>query len=93
MGDELSRQAVSGGKKLIAYFIDAARETDRHFTGGPVWNHADRLILGDTQSLRYSFGDLVTKAVAFSTVELEQYDVGDTLISSTLEKKIYSLLA
>ena len=93
MRDELSPHAVAGGKTLMAYFIDAARAADRHFAGGPVWNHADRLIPGHTQSLRYTFDDLIPKVVSFSTAELEEYGVGDTQTSLTLEKKVYSLLA
>ena len=85
--------AITASKRLIAFFIAAARKANRYFVAGPVWNHADSLIEGETQYIRYAFDRLTTHEVPFLTVDLEKYGAGDGAIDRMLEEKLAVLLS
>lgn len=89
---ELSQSALSGGRKLLAYCIAAAHKANRRFVAGPVWNHADALIPGETQYLRYAFDRSITKEVAFSTADLEQYGLGEPATTLKLNEAVHAVL-
>jgi hypothetical protein len=57
-----------------------------------VWNQVDRLVAGETQYMRYAFGGMDTREVAFSTVDLEKYGAGDADMKQRLEQKVFALL-
>jgi hypothetical protein len=88
----LSEPAFYGARKLLDYFIDAARTSKQYFVAGPVWNQLDRLVVGETQYLRYAFDGIDTREVPFSTTDLEKYGSGDAGIESMLKQKVDSLL-
>ena len=89
---ELPSTAHSGGKKLITYFIEAARVYDRVFVAGPVWNITDNLIPGDIQYLRYAFVDSGPDRFAFTLADLEKFDAGDQATELLIAKTLDSLL-
>jgi hypothetical protein len=89
----LSSPALLGASDLIEYFIQAAREARLYFVAGPVWNQADRLVAGETQYLRYAFDGIDTREVPFSTMDLEQYGLGDAAIKTTLQQIVAALVA
>jgi hypothetical protein len=89
---EISPMAHEGGKKLIAYFIDAARKVPRNFIAGPVWNQADALVPGQSQYLRYAFNRSFSMDAVFSTADLEQYGRGDAAAISKLHAALHALL-
>ena len=89
----MSSPALLGASDLIEYFIQAAREARLYFVAGPVWNQADRLVAGETQYLRYAFDGIDTREVPFSTMDLEQYGLGDAGIRTALQQIIAALVA
>jgi len=89
----LSSPALLGASDLIEYFIQAAREARLYFVAGPVWNQADRLVAGETQYMRYAFDGIDTREVPFSTMDLEQYGLGDAAIKTTLQQIVAALVA
>jgi len=89
----LSSPASKGASDLIEYFIQAAREARLYFVAGPVWNQADRLVAGETQFMRYAFDGIDTREVPFSTMDLEQYGLGDAAIRAALQQIIAALVA
>ncbi len=89
----MSSPALLGASDLIEYFIQAAREARLYFVAGPVWNQADRLVAGETQYLRYAFDGIDTREVPFSTMDLEQYGLGDAAIKTTLQQIVAALVA
>jgi hypothetical protein len=89
---ELPSTAHSGGKKLIAYFIEAARVYERVFVAGPVWNITDNLIPGDAQYLRYAFAGSRSGRFAFTLADLEKFDAGDQVTELLIAKTLDSLL-
>ena len=89
----MSSPALTGACDLIEYFIQAAREARLYFVAGPVWNQADRLVAGETQYLRYAFDGIDTREVPFSTMDLEQYGLGDAGIRTALQQIIAALVA
>ena len=89
----MSSPALTGASDLIEYFIQAAREARLYFVAGPVWNQADRLVAGETQYMRYAFDGIDTREVPFSTMDLEQYGLGDAGIRTALQQIIAALVA
>ena len=89
----MSSPALLGASDLIEYFIQAAREARLYFVAGPVWNQADRLVAGETQYLRYAFDGIDTREVSFSTMDLEQYGLGNAGIRTALQQIIAALVA
>ena len=89
----MSSPALLGASDLIEFFIQAAREARLYFVAGPVWNQADRLVAGETQYLRYAFDGIDTREVPFSTMDLEQYGLGDAAIKTTLQQIVAALVA
>ena len=89
----MSSPALLGASDLIEYFIQAAREARLCFVAGPVWNQVDRLIAGETQFMRYAFDGIDTREVPFSTMDLEQYGLGDAGIRTGLQQIIAALVA
>lgn len=89
----MSSPASKGASDLIEYFIQAAREARLYFVAGPVWNQADRLVAGETQYMRYAFDGIDTREVPFSTMDLEQYGLGDAGIRTALQQIIAALVA
>jgi len=89
----LSSPALTGASDLIEYFIQAAREARLCFVAGPVWNQVDRLIAGETQFMRYAFDGIDTREVPFSTMDLEQYGLGDAAIRTALQQIVAALVA
>jgi len=89
----LSSPALKGASDLIEYFIQAAREARLCFVAGPVWNQVDRLIAGETQFMRYAFDGIDTCEVPFSTMDLEQYGLGDAAIRTALQQIVAALVA
>lgn len=89
----MSSPALLGASDLIEYFIQAAREARLYFVAGPVWNQADRLVAGETQYMRYAFDGIDTREVPFSTMDLEQYGLGDAAIKTTLQQIVAALVA
>ena len=89
----MSSPALLGASDLIEYFIQAAREARLYFVAGPVWNQADRLVAGEAQYLRYAFDGIDTREVPFSTMDLEQYGLGDAAIKTTLQQIVAALVA
>jgi hypothetical protein len=92
LNDDLSPCALSGCKKLVNYFIVAARIDGRSFVAGPVWNTADNLIPGDKQYLRFSFRDVEPAEIPFTTADLKKYGNGHALTALLFEKQIHSIL-
>ena len=89
----MSSPALLGASDLIEYFIQAAREARLCFVAGPVWNQVDRLIAGETQFMRYAFDGIDTREVPFSTMDLEQYGLGDAAIRTALQQIVAALVA
>ena len=89
----MSSPALTGACDLIEYFIQAAREARLCFVAGPVWNQVDRLIAGETQFMRYAFDGIDTREVPFSTMDLEQYGLGDAAIRTALQQIVAALVA
>jgi hypothetical protein len=89
----LSSPALLGAIDLIEFFIQAAREARLYFVAGPVWNQADRLVAGETQYMRYAFDGIDTREVPFSTMDLEQYGLGDAAIRTALQQMVAALVA
>ena len=89
----MSSPALTGASNLIEYFIQAAREARLCFVAGPVWNQVDRLVAGETQYMRYAFDGIDTREVPFSTMDLEQYGLGDAGIRTALQQIIAALVA
>ena len=89
----MSSPALTGASDLIEYFIQAAREARLCFVAGPVWNQVDRLIAGETQFMRYAFDGIDTREVPFSTMDLEQYGLGDAAIRTALQQIVAALVA
>ena len=89
----MSSPALLGASDLLEFFIQAAREARLYFVAGPVWNQADRLVAGETQYLRYAFDGIDTREVPFSTMDLEQYGLGDAAIKTTLQQIVAALVA
>ena len=89
----MSSPALTGASDLIEYFIQAAREARLCFVVGPVWNQVDRLIAGETQFMRYAFDGIDTREVPFSTMDLEQYGLGDAAIRTALQQIVAALVA
>jgi len=89
----LSSPALKGASDLIEYFIQAAREARLYFVAGPVWNQVDRLVAGETQYMRYAFDGIDTREVPFSTMDLEQYGLGDAAIRTALQQIVAALVA
>ena len=89
----MSSPALTGACDLIEYFIQAAREARLYFVAGPVWNQVDRLIAGETQFMRYAFDGIDTREVPFSTMDLEQYGLGDAAIRTALQQIVAALVA
>ena len=89
----MSSPALTGACDLIEYFIQAAREARLCFVVGPVWNQVDRLIADETQFMRYAFDGIDTREVPFSTMDLEQYGLGDAAIRTALQQIVAALVA
>ena len=89
----MSSPALLGASDLIEFFIQAAREARLYFVAGPVWNQADRLVAGETQYMRYAFDGIDTREVPFSTMDLEQYGLGDAAIRTALQQIVAALVA
>ena len=89
----MSSPALLGASDLLEFFIQAAREARLYFVAGPVWNQADRLVAGETQYMRYAFDGIDTRAVPFSTIDLEKYGAGDTAIKTALQQIVATLVA
>jgi len=89
----LSSPALLGASDLIEYFIQAAREARLYFVAGPVWNQADRLVASETQYMRNAFDGIDTREVPFSTMDLEQYGLGDAAIRTALQQIVAALVA
>jgi hypothetical protein len=89
---DMSPTAFAGGKKVIEYFIVAARISGRSFVAGPVWNYCDSLIPDYTQHLRFAFSEGERAAIPFPTEDLEKYGAGHIVTMLLIEAKIHSLV-